>query len=121
MADPEENGYQSLRYARSIDNGENWKTPIKLDDSSCSCCWNTLAVSQNDELHVLYRDMNPRDMTMLSSSDNGITWKNKRTVGEFNWHFDGCPHVGGGIAFDEKMTFTLVFGQVNHQNQVYTR
>ncbi len=105
LADPEENGYQSLRYARSIDNGENWKTPIKLDDSSCSCCWNTLAVSQNDELHVLYRDMNPRDMTMLSSSDNGITWKNKRTVGEFNWHFDGCPHVGGGIAFDEKNDF----------------
>lgn len=105
LADPEENGYQSLRYSRSMDNGENWQTPSKLDESSCSCCWNTLAVSPNNELHVLYRDMNPRDMTLLSSSDNGQNWQSKKTVGEFNWHFDGCPHVGGGIAFDENNAF----------------
>ncbi|MDD5227530.1 MAG: sialidase family protein [Methylococcales bacterium] len=105
LADPEENGYQSLRYARSMDNGENWKPPIKLDDSSCSCCWNTLAVSPNDELHVLYRDMNPRDMTLLSSSDYGDLWQSKKTVGQFDWHFDGCPHVGGGITFDENNDF----------------
>lgn len=105
LADPEENGYQSLRYARSMDNGENWQASSKLDDSSCSCCWNTLTISPNDELHVLYRDMNPRDMTLLSSNDNGSLWQSKKTVGEFNWHFDGCPHVGGGIAFDENNDF----------------
>ena len=105
LADPEENGYQSLRYARSLDNGENWQPPLKIDDSSCSCCWNTLAISPNNDLHVLYRDMNPRDMTLLSSSDNGSSWKSKKTVGEFNWHFDGCPHVGGGIAFDKNNAF----------------
>ena len=105
LADPEENGYQSLRYARSLDNGENWQPPLKIDDSSCSCCWNTLAISPNNDLHVLYRDMNPRDMTLLSSSDNGSSWKSKKTVGAFNWHFDGCPHVGGGIAFDKNNAF----------------
>jgi hypothetical protein len=105
LADPEENGYQSLRYARSMDNGENWKPPIKLDDSSCSCCWNTLAISSNDELHVLYRDMEPRDMTLLSSVDNGSNWQSKKIVGDFKWHFDGCPHVGGGIAFDKNNDF----------------
>jgi hypothetical protein len=105
LADPEENGYQSLRYTRSIDDGENWQTPVKLDDSSCSCCWNTLKISPDNQLHVLYRDMNPRDMTLLSSNNDGTTWQRKKTVGEFNWHFDGCPHVGGGIAFDEKNDF----------------
>lgn len=105
LADPEENGYQSLRYARSTDNGENWQPPSKLDDSSCSCCWNTLAISPNDELHVLYRDMNPRDMTLLSSNNNGNLWQSKKTIGEFNWHFDGCPHVGGSIVFDENNDF----------------
>jgi hypothetical protein len=105
LADPEENGYQSLRYARSMDNGENWQKPSKLDDSSCSCCWNTLAISPNDELHVLYRDMNPRDMTLLSSNDNSTSWQSKKTVGKFDWNFDGCPHVGGGIAFDENNAF----------------
>jgi hypothetical protein len=105
LADPEENGYQSLRYARSTDNGENWKTPVKLDDSSCSCCWNTLAISPDNQLHVLYRDVNPRDMMLLSSNNDGITWQRKKTIGEFGWHFDGCPHVGGGIAFDENNDF----------------
>lgn len=105
LADPEENGYQSLRYARSNDGGVSWQSPQKLDNSSCSCCSNTLAVSKNNELHVLYRDMNPRDMTLLSSSDFGKNWQNKETVGEFNWHFDGCPHVGGAIAFDKENDF----------------
>jgi hypothetical protein len=105
LSDPEENGYQSLRYARSIDNGKNWQPPQKLDDSSCSCCSNTLAISPNNQLHVLYRDMNPRDMTLLSSNDFGANWQRKETVGEFNWHFDGCPHVGGAIAFDENTDF----------------
>lgn len=105
LADPEENGYQSLRYARSNNEGVSWQAPQKLDDSSCSCCSNTLVISPNQQLHVLYRDMNPRDMTLLSSKDFGKNWQHKETVGEFNWHFDGCPHVGGAIAFDENNAF----------------
>lgn len=120
LADPEENGYQSLRYARSID-GENWQPPEKLDDSSCSCCANTLAISENNQLHVLYRDMNPRDMTLLSSNDLGKTWQHKETVGEFNWHFDGCPHVGGGIAFDENNDFyASVWTGLENKSGLYT-
>lgn len=105
LADPEENGYQSLRYARSNTAGETWQLPEKLDDSTCSCCSNTLAISPNQQLHVLYRDMKPRDMALLSSKDFGKNWAQKETVGEFNWHFDGCPHVGGAITFDEHNAF----------------
>ncbi len=99
LADPEENGYQSLRYNHSSD-GENWQAPLKLDDSTCSCCSNTLATSPNNQLHVLYRDMKPRDMAILSSDNNGQSWQFKQTAGEFNWQFDGCPHIGGGLTFD---------------------
>lgn len=121
LADPDENGYQSLRYARSTDNGENWQLPLKLDDSSCSCCSNTLAISPDTKLHVLYRDMNPRDMMLLSSSDGGTTWNSKKTVGEFDWHFDGCPHVGGGLAFDENNTFyASVWTGVAEKSGLYT-
>lgn len=121
LSDPEENGYQSLRYARSIDNGENWQQPQKLDDSSCSCCLNTLVMSPNNELYALYRDMNPRDMTLLSSSDFGNNWQRKETVGEFNWHFDGCPHVGGAIAFDENNNFyASVWTGLEEKSGLYT-
>jgi BNR repeat-like domain len=105
LSDPEENGYQSLRYSQSLDHGKNWHTPIKLDESTCSCCSNTLALSPNGDIHVLYRDMKPRDMTMLTSFDNGISWQNKKIIGNFNWKFDGCPHVGGGLTFDHSNNF----------------
>jgi hypothetical protein len=98
LADPEENGYQSLRYARSVDGGEHWQASLKLDDSTCSCCWNTLAVSPSGVLNVLYRDMKPRDMALMQSFDQGATWQRTSTVGEFEWQFEGCPHIGGGLA-----------------------
>lgn len=121
LADPEENGYQSLRYARSNQAGESWQPPEKLDDSTCSCCSNTLAISKNNQLHVFYRDMNPRDMTLLSSEDFGKNWQHKETVGEFNWHFDGCPHVGGAIAFDENNNFyASVWTGLEKKSGLYT-
>jgi BNR repeat-like domain len=100
LEDPEENGYQSLRYARSDDGGKHWGKAATLDNSTCSCCWNTFAISPDNTLNILYRDMTPRDMTLQQSHDNGTTWQRASTVGEFGWKFDGCPHVGGGLVYD---------------------
>ncbi len=121
LADPEENGYQSLRYARSIDGGEHWQASQKLDDATCSCCWNTLAISPSGELNVLYRDMKPRDMALIQSADNGITWWHTSTVGEFNWQFDGCPHIGGGLAIaDDNTLYSTVWTGVEGKAGLYT-
>lgn len=97
LEDPEENGYQSLRYARSLDGGVHWPASLTLDDGTCSCCWNTLKVSPNGELNVLYRDMKPRDMALMRSIDQGTSWQSVSMVGDFNWQFEGCPHIGGGL------------------------
>lgn len=99
LEDPDENGYQSLRYARSNDSGKQWSQPVTLDDSTCSCCPNTLALSPQNGLSILYRDMSPRDMSLMQSSDQGQTWRRVSTVGNFNWDFSGCPHVGGGLGY----------------------
>jgi BNR repeat-like domain len=99
LEDPEENGYQSLRYSRSVDWGKHWSHAATLDASTCSCCWNTLALSPKNELNILYRDMKPRDMALLQSYDDGESWRHVSTVGKFNWKFDGCPHVGAGLAY----------------------
>ena len=121
LADPEENGYQSLRYARSVDGGLNWQTPTKLDDSTCSCCWNTLAVSPNGALNVLYRDMKPRDMALMQTSDAGQSWQRISTVGEFGWQFDGCPHIGGGLAINEdNALYATVWTGLDNKAGLYT-
>jgi hypothetical protein len=123
LEDPEENGYQSLRYARTIDNGKQWNQTKTLDDSTCSCCWNTFALSPENELNILYRDMKPRDMALLTSSDSGKTWQRLSTVGEFNWKFDGCPHVGGGLAYSQinglKRLHSLVWTGVDQKAGLY--
>ncbi|CAG7857408.1 hypothetical protein MCAMS1_02215 [biofilm metagenome] len=101
LEDPDENGYQSLRYANSNDHGQSWSKAITIEDSTCSCCWNTLALSPNHDLNIFYRDMKPRDMALMRSSDAGKTWQRISTVGAFGWQFDGCPHVGGALAYDD--------------------
>jgi hypothetical protein len=97
LDDRDENGYQGLRYARSRDTSKSWDTRKTLDDSTCSCCWNRIAVATTGQLNVLYRDMEPRDMALMQSDDSGQSWRRISTVSEFNWKFDGCPHNGGGL------------------------
>lgn len=98
LDDRDENGYQGVRYARTSNAGQNWELAQTIDDSSCSCCWNRLLTGPNEQLDVLYRDMEPRDMALAQSEDAGQSWRRLSTVGEFNWVFDGCPHNGGGLA-----------------------
>lgn len=108
LDDRDENGYQGIRYARSHD-GNHWQAHT-IDDSSCSCCWNRLLVTDNGRINALYRDMAPRDMTLAQSSDSGESWQRPSTVGAFNWNFDGCPHNGGAItAVDSSHLHSLVW------------
>jgi Neuraminidase (sialidase) len=99
LDDRDENGYQGLRYGRSDDAGATWQKSMTLDGTSCSCCWNKIAQSPQGALNALYRDMEVRDMGLSQSVDNGVSWQKPVRVGDFGWKFDGCPHVGGGLAF----------------------
>jgi hypothetical protein len=114
LDDRDENGYQGLRYARSEDAGIHWQANVTLDDSSCSCCWNKIATTPTGALNVLYRDMEFRDMALMQSIDNGVTWQKTSTVGDFHWKFDGCPHVGGGLAY------TSIEGKTTIHSVVWT-
>lgn len=119
LDDRDENGYQGLRYAGTDDLGQHWQTQT-IDDSSCSCCWNRLLITADDHLHVLYRDMEPRDMALAQSVDGGLSWQRSSTVGAFNWQFDGCPHNGGGLAAsDPKNFYSLVWTGADNQAGLY--
>jgi hypothetical protein len=89
---------KGLRYSRSIDGGRTWSPNVTLDAQCCECCWNSILALPGGVVHVLYRDREPRDMSLITSIDGGKTWGKPSTVGAFNWAFDGCPHVGGALA-----------------------
>lgn len=91
-------GSRGLRAAFS-ENGRDWFDNVTIDSETCECCWNALASAPGGGMYVLYRDKRPRDMAVALSSDLGVTWKRMGWVGDFIWNFDGCPHVGGGLAF----------------------
>ncbi|HEY1170185.1 MAG TPA: sialidase family protein [Verrucomicrobiae bacterium] len=94
-------GRQGLRYARSTDGGVSWQKNQTLKPDTCECCWNKLAAGPTGPL-VLFRDKKPRDMALLTSPDGGTQWNKQTTVGNFSWDFNGCPHVGGGLATETK-------------------
>ncbi|HSJ03588.1 MAG TPA: hypothetical protein VK956_14090 [Verrucomicrobium sp.] len=96
---------RGLRYARSTDAGKTWSANTIPDRETCECCWNTIVAGQDGNVAILYRDKNPRDMTVVRSTaakdgaeGAGTLWGKPTTVGSFGWQFEGCPHVGGGLA-----------------------
>lgn len=106
---------KGLRYANSKDGGRTWSRNATLKSETCECCWNTLAVGADGSVHALFRDKNPRDMAVISSADHGARWGDPAKVGRFNWDFQGCPHVGGGLIMRGTSLHALVWtGAAGH-------
>ena len=102
-------GAQGLRGAASRDGGRTWSANATLDARTCECCWNRAAVADSGEVAVLYRDKDPRDLAVATSADAGRTWRRRGTAGAFGWRFEGCPHVGGGLAFTPRAVHALAW------------
>lgn len=92
-------GTQGLRFTTSVNGGISWSKNETLDPQTCACCWNTASFDDTGDLYILYRDKKPSDMA-LGQVNQQQKWQRINTVGEFNWDFDGCPHIGGGLAID---------------------
>lgn len=106
---------KGLRYANSKDGGKTWSKNTTLKSETCECCWNTIAVGADGSVHALFRDKNPRDMAVISSTDHGARWSDPAKVGRFNWDFAGCPHVGGGLIVRGSTLHALVWtGATGH-------
>jgi len=92
------NATQGLHYAKSTDGGISWQRNTTLDKMTCSCCWNTIKSDADGNSYVLYRDKQPSDMS-IGVINNQQQWAQLNSVGGFNWQFEGCPHIGGGLDF----------------------
>lgn len=94
-------GSQGLRHAVSADAGASWSKNTTLDNASCACCWTTSRADRRGNLYVLYRDKQPSDMAIGLIDAKSGKWARLSTVGQFEWDFAGCPHIGGGLALRE--------------------
>lgn len=87
-------GRRGLRYATSDDGGVKWFAHQTAAEPTCECCPNTLAIGADGAARILFRDYAPRDMSLAILDGKSAPVR----VGDFGWKFDGCPHVGGGLA-----------------------
>jgi hypothetical protein len=59
----------------------------------------------------------------MQSSDQGQTWRRVSTVGNFNWDFSGCPHVGGGLGYinnnDDVQLHSVVWTGIEENPSLY--
>lgn len=88
---------KGLYHGASGDGGVSWQIVSIVDQQTCQCCWNRLVRGAGGELYALYRDIEPRDMA-VARWVGGESWRSLGRAGRFDWAFDGCPHVGGGLA-----------------------
>lgn len=119
---------KGLFEATSPDGGLSWSEPLQVDAATCECCWNRMVYSpQEQALYTIYRDVEPRDMSVARralGSEEG--WQHLGAAGAFDWQFEGCPHIGGGVAIGASPERTLVHtivwtGHDDHAGVYYIR
>lgn len=108
---------QGLRFASFNPNNKTWIGHSDLEASSCTCCWNNITSDTQGNIHVLYRNNDPRDMMTISSLDGGKSWKKPKEVWPFNWGFIGCPHQGGGITTTQVNNETVIHSVIWNGNE----
>jgi hypothetical protein len=102
-------GAQGLRAAVSRDAGASWSRNRTAEARTCECCWNRVASPRPGVVWALYRAGRPRDMAVSVTEDAGATWSSRGAAGRFSWALEGCPHVGGGLAFTPSAAIALVW------------
>ena len=102
-------GAPGLRAATSADFGRTWSANRTVASATCECCPNRVASPRAGTFLVLYRDGTPRDTSLAVTEDGGATWSRRGPTGAFGWKFEGCPHVGGGIAVAAGETHALTW------------
>jgi len=113
LDDREEAGdTQGLRYARFSNQKSSWNQHTILEMTACTCCWTSISSDNDGNIHVLYRNDNPRDMMISTSLDGGKSWQKPKTAGAFDWQFIGCPHQGGGLTSTQMNKNTILHSAI---------
>lgn len=85
---------RDLRFVTS--KGNQFGQEKTLDPFVCDCCNISLLVNNNGTLNLYYRENqeNIRDISQMTSTDNGATFSKAQNLFADNWKINGCPHSG---------------------------
>lgn len=82
-----------------------------IDPVVCDCCNISLLVDNKGVLNIYYRDNNDdiRDIAVLKSSDNGVTFSKSEIIHNDKWEIKGCPHSGASSTATSSGTLVTWF------------
>lgn len=106
---------KALYYAWSGDEGKTFVTERKLIDHSCECCRIALARTPGGDVAAFFRAVfgdNIRDHAYAILRTGGEPATSRRATFE-NWHIEGCPHHGPGLAIGAEGTPHAVWYEAN--------
>ena len=85
---------RDLRFVTST--GNQFGQEKTLDPFVCDCCNISLLVDAKGTLNLYYRENqdNTRDISLMTSTDNGATFSRAKNLFADNWKINGCPHSG---------------------------
>lgn len=104
--------------SKSIDGGKSWSKNIQLyvspDSTVCECCKPSVIVKK-ENVYVMFRNWlnGNRDLYLIQSHDNGISFGPAEKLGTKSWALNGCPMDGGGIAVSSNNTIQTVWRREN--------
>lgn len=82
-----------------------------IDPVVCDCCNISLLVDGKGILNVYYRDNNDdiRDIAVMKSNDNGISFSKSEIIHNDKWEIKGCPHSGASSVATKHGTLVTWF------------
>jgi hypothetical protein len=89
----------AIYYSWSRDRGATFDPERKLTDQSCECCRIALAQAPDGSIEAFFRAIygdNIRDHAWARFSDGQPPQLQRATFDQ--WHIEGCPHHGPGLA-----------------------
>lgn len=91
---------------------EGFGKEILITPQACQCCRTALGSDKDGEISLAFRDLLPgevRDISVSTSSDDGVTFSNAVSFSGDDWVVDGCPHNGPSVSVREGKTYTAWF------------
>jgi hypothetical protein len=97
---------RSVRFARTT-KGSAFSNEILVDSTACECCRMDVNTDASKNVHIAYRGLKAgtmgktiRDITLATSTDQGLTFSVPKRISADNWAIDGCPHTGPSLSSD---------------------
>lgn len=121
-----ETGGRSVRFAKTLNN-KGFNNEILIDSSACECCRIDVYSDIAGQVNVAYRGLikgkmgkSIRDMMIVTSNNNGKSFKSPLRISQDNWVIDGCPHTGPSLCSNKSGLFSMWYTEGNGMGIYYS-